>query len=367
MNLETDFKEIETKRKGTIVLVNFEDFLIDYYHVKNMQEVEPHANSNNEYMCVCPYCKSKHDKEGIRNYSKEKLYIRADLTVGHCFVCGRTFINISNDLKFEVDQPKGLMNFGFIEPFKIVSLEEDSEYGLGRYLYDADDIQDSQEGIKYLENRHSYLPEIAKALDFRYLPGCVLMPFRFMNFNRDGSQDGKGDIQKQAFYYQIRFTDPKSKIRYFFPPISKKPPFVITKTNETRKRVIICEGIYDAIALMILTAGKDKDGNDLSYIPFACMGSSISQYEMTFLKQLNPKEIVIFMDEAEISKRILNTIQPELDMCQDYKIFASPIHGEDPEEYMKRIQKEKPGKELGYLLKQLNYERKKHSISSSRW
>ena len=103
-----------------------------------------------------------------------------------------------------------------------------------------------------------------KILDFKFWEDNVVMPFKY-----------KGEI----FYYQIRFTG-NSPIRYFFPPISAKPPYVIDHdVKPSGNKIIISEGVFDAIADLIMFP---------EYIPFAVLGSSISDYQNnTYLRITN--------------------------------------------------------------------------------
>ena len=75
-----EYKEVTSKRGQVLVFCKFEDLLKEAYNVTTMEEVETHKNQNDEYICHCPFCKAA-------GHKKHKLYIKSDLTVGHCFVC----------------------------------------------------------------------------------------------------------------------------------------------------------------------------------------------------------------------------------------------------------------------------------------
>jgi hypothetical protein len=146
------------------------------------------------------------------------------------------------------------------------------------------------------------------------------MPFKY-----------RGDI----FYYQIRFTGKNNKIRYFFPPISKKPPYIIE--HGANKKFIIVEGVYDAISCLIQAP---------SYTPMAVLGSSISDYQMYFLREYVPEEIVVYMDDTGKSKAIAGRLKSVIDYCP-IRIIRSD--GEDPEECMIRRMEKRPGSEIGWI------------------
>lgn len=293
-----EYKEVTSKRGQVLVFCNFEDLLKEAYNVTTMEEVETHKNQNDEYICHCPFCKAA-------GHKKHKLYIKSDLTVGHCFVCTRAFVNVTDTVDVTFPVPTfnnfGMMTGGTVNLVRLT----DPNWTIDKYYTEFDDY--SEEGVAYLKNRHIYLGELYKALDFKFLDGNIVMPFKY-----------HGEI----FYYQIRFSG-NSKLRYFFPPISAKPPYIIERGNN--KKFIICEGVYDAISLLIQAP---------DYTPFAVLGSSISDYQIDFLREYVPEEILIYMDETRISQGIANKLSRIVDYCP-IRIIKS--NGEDPEEKMKRL------------------------------
>lgn len=294
----TEFKEVRSKKGKIIVFGKLDEFLMETFGVKSIEECEPNLKGS-EYIVHCPFCKAE-------GHTKHKLYIKDDYSEGHCFVCGRAFIHISDciDTKYRIPDFKNFWNYNGAEKLEIVRLSDEQEWNLDKFNYEFDD--EDEVGIKYLESRHVLLPQIAKILDFKYMDGNVVMPFKHND---------------EIFYYQIRFSG-SNNIRYFFPPISAKPPYVIERDNN--KKIIICEGVFDAIALLIQAP---------DFTPFACMGSSISDYQLQFLKEYNPDEILIYMDETSISSKIANRLKED---------FTCPVaiiksDGEDPEEHLKYL------------------------------
>ena len=252
-----EYKEVISKKGQVMIFCKFEDLLKDAYEVTIMEEVETHKNSNGEYICHCPFCK----KAG---HTKHKLYIKEDLTVGHCFVCTRAFINVTDSVEIQFPVPD-FENFGMNVGGKVNLVKlTDPNWTLDKYFNEFDDY--SEEGVEYLKNRHIYLGELYKPLGFKFMDGNVVMPFKYHD---------------EIFYYQIRFSG-NSKLRYFFPPISAKPPYIIERGNN--KKFIICEGVYDAISLLIQAP---------NHTPFAVLGSNISDYQINFLREYVPEEILI--------------------------------------------------------------------------
>lgn len=300
-----EYKEVHRKNGKTTIFCNFEDLLQEAYGVKSMREVETFAKGE-EYICHCPFCK----KEG---HTKHKLYIKTDLTVGHCFVCCRDYINVTDKVNVNYNIPKftNFLGDGH-EKFKVVKLAESSEdpdeWTLDRFRYEFDDFD--KKGYDYLVSRHGFMKDLYKILGFKFIDGNIAMPFFYHG---------------ELVYYQIRFSG-KSKIRYFFPPIEKKLPWILDHKVD-KPRIIICEGIYDAIACLIMAP---------EFIPVAVLGSSISDYQLEFIREYVPEQITIFMDETKISQRIAEKVRSVIDYCP-IRIIKS--EGQDPEEKMKELLK----------------------------
>ena len=68
----------------------------------------------------------------------------------------------------------------------------------------------------------------------------------------------------------------------------------------------------------------------------AVLGSSVSDYQLQFLREYVPEEIVIYMDETKISERIRERISRTIDYCP---ISIIKSDGTDPEEMMKKRMK----------------------------
>lgn len=301
-----DYKEVKKKDGTVIVFCRFDDLLKEFYETENYEGFITHTGDHDEYIIHCPFCKQE-------NHTKHKLYINGDLEVGWCFICGRTFINIKDEIDISYDVPNFNQYMGY-QGVNLVKLN-DPVWTLDRYYNEFDDFDNR--GYKYLLGRHGFMKDLYKILGFKFMDGNIVMPFYYHD---------------ELIYYQIRFIG-NTKIRYFFPPIKRKPPYIIHRPR--LKKVIVCEGVYDAIACMIMAP---------EFIPFAVLGSSVNDYQLEFLREYIPNEIVVYMDETEISKRIANKIKSVVDYCP---IRIIPSDGEDPEECMKR--KLKWGKELAWI------------------
>lgn len=304
-----EFKEVKSKSGKTVVFCDLEELVLSQFNVKNLGEANSHLINGKEYICHCPFCK----KEG---HKKHKLYVKSDLSTGHCFVCTRAFVNVSKTLDLSYRVPE----FNLFGPgeFKITPLS-DKVWSLDKFKTEFTEFD--EKGVDYLNSRHPFMKELYKILGFRFWDGNVVMPFMYKD---------------ELIYYQIRFSG-KSRIRYFFPPISAKPPYIIEYGNQKpgETKIIIVEGVFDAISCLIQAPG---------YIPFAVLGSSISDYQISFLREYIPSEIIIYMDDTEKSINISRRIKATLGYART-RIIKSD--GTDPEENM--IKRLNYGKELQWI------------------
>lgn len=293
-----EFKEVKVKNGKTIIFCNFEDLIKDACGVSDIKDAQSFINSDGKhYICHCPFCR----EEG---HTKHKLYIKTDLTVGHCFVCDRAYVNVTDNIDINFKTPDFMSQFYNFRGCPDVVKLNDPVWSLDMYFHEFKDFDEV--GVNYLQSRHKYMKDMYKILGFKFMDGNVVMPFKY-----------HGEI----FYYQIRFSG-SNNIRYYFPPISAKPPYIIEHGDN--KNFIICEGVFDAISLLIQAP---------NYTPCAVLGSSISDYQIEFIREYVPDKILVYMDETKISKRIADRLKSKIDYCP-IKIIESD--GEDPEECMKR-------------------------------
>ena len=305
-----DYKEVKKKDGTVMIFCKLEDLLKEFYNVGSMEEVEPNVNSSGEYIIHCPFCKAE-------GHTKHKLYIKSDLTVGHCFVCHRAFINVDGEVRIDYKIPNFFPSFMSRNniPNGLVRLT-DPTWSLDKFYNDFVDYD--QKGYEYLVKRNPYLKDLYKILGFKFWDGNIVMPF----FDPNG----------EVFYYQIRFTG-NSKIKYFFPPISYKPIYVIPHGNN--KKLIISEGVYDAIANLVMAP---------DYTPIAVLGSSVSDYQLNLIRSFVPERIIVFMDELKLSIGIANRLKTVIDYCP---IDIIKSDGEDPEERL--VRRIRTGKNISWI------------------
>lgn len=301
------YREIETRSGKKVVFGKLSDLLMNYYKVTQVGALDQYrSNYQDQYIIRCPFC----EREG---HTKEKLHIlpnppgTEDFDSGYCFVCGRSFIHTSNKVEVNYRVPNFLK--GVCGEFEILPMT-DKIWTLKKYEREFKPY--SALGVKYLEKRNPYLKDLWKPLGFKFFEDHIVMPF----FSPDG----------KLIYYQIRFidADTNDSIRYFFPRTESKPPYIIQTSEANPEKLIFVEGIYDAIAAMIASAGK--------YVVIGCMGSKISDYQLEFIRNYyTPRKILVWMDDYKLSGGIAKRLKSVFNYS-DIKIISS--NGPDPEEIL---------------------------------
>lgn len=295
--INLDYQEINFRSGKRTIFCNLKDLLLERFGVKTETELQGFVQSNGEYICRCPFCEAG-------GHTKKKLYVRDTLDEGHCFVCGRAFIGVDDSIKFDLRPPE-FMESTFTRPLEISKIT-DPIWTLEKFqTFD----RMSEKGFNYLRSRQPYLGEqLIRALDLRFVQDNVAIPFYY-----PGIPD--------PIYYQIRFTGKNNKIRYFFPRIEDKPPYILAPKGS--HKIIIVEGVFDAIAA-ILQSG-------LEYTVIAAMGSSLSDYQIEMIRNFGVESILIWMDEYDISLKIKRRLMPIFDYIP---IGIIPSNGPDPEEVL---------------------------------
>lgn len=271
-----------------------------------------HRVTEKHYVLTCPACSEEKARKGESHYSKKKLYITKDKKVGYCQRCHCVYIRY-----FEADVDNIIL-LGGIPRFDTYQTTFDSLATIPSifnggmdYFKNAKPL--SPELVEFLRGRRSY--SVIKNLDllnFRcYNNEEILIPFHFMD----------DDI-----YYQINYVHPKA-LKYFNPPIKRKPIYVLRPGYST---LVLCEGIYDAIAVLELYPNTTA---------VALLGCDVTDYHIWMIRRLCPAQILIYMDETKLSMAIYYELMrsPLGSYC---KMFVVESDGTDPEEQLIRISKQ---------------------------
>lgn len=263
---------------------------------------------------VCPVCKHRHEL-GIDGYyldpqyNKRKLGVFSSRNAARCNRCGSIFIDDSGSMSIRI--PELNFDLGVIRnSIEIVKLSDIDEI-----LSKASDLDDKL--FKILKARNPYLDPIKlgfKTLRYWHRPN-ILAPFYLMG---------------TPVYYQLRFLDEDGP-KYFNPSIKKKPIYIPKGCNFSRK-IVICEGVYDAIACMSLYPDR---------MPVAIIGGDLTSYNINLIRKLiTPEDVLVRMDTTEMGENIAKMINnsPIAYLSGDaevVKIDTDDAKGIDPEEYLR--------------------------------
>jgi len=295
-----DWKRIYNKSERKIYMVGDLESYVD-----NKIKSQDYRKVRDDYVVQCPYCAGDAYKEDTsyegHPYLKRKLYVYLNKQAGHCFRCGRVFMNLSDKLPETYKLPEYNLNQ---QDFQLCKLTDEYwNLGLFRYFSEYD-----ERGYQYLiTKRHKYMKDLYKILKFRFFGENPVIPFFY-----------KGEF----IYYQIKYIKHQhGNLPYFSPPIDYKPPYIIEKS--INEKFVICEGVFDAIACLILYPDRT---------PFALLGSSITDYQIAMLRSYVPQDILVYCDETQLSVRVAEKIMQYINYAQIDIVYST---GMDPEERLK--------------------------------
>ena len=324
-----EYKETQFKNGKHVIFCKLEDLLKEYYKEERMEDIQNHLEPGGKNWIIhCPFCRA----EGHR---KHKLYIDSDCSQGYCFVCHRIYINVDDEVKVNL-KVRDFLSYDTGE-FKPIVLSDDGIWNLAKYYTEFDDY--SEKGVEYLAGRNPFLRQLWEPLGIKFFNDNPVLPFK--------------DPDNKILYYQLRFADAgKDDIRYFFPPIKAKPPYIIQGPESDPSKFIVVEGIFDAIAAYIQCSGL--------YTVIAVMGSDISDYQIAYIRNwYMPKKILVWMDETSLSMKVSKRLKAVFDYAT---IGILKSEGPDPEEIM--MQKIRTGSKVAWITEKTGNVRARPGLSS---
>ena len=256
--------------------------------MKYLQSRDTVKSNRSHYYTQCPLCSET-------GYNKLKLYVKKDYSVGWCFHCNTAFYPTLEQVPSEIR-----INNDVSDEFKLVKLSEYPEYS-----------ELSSNHKTYLNRRNQYLKllDYAKIYSDHY---SLVIPFY---------------LRGKLIYYQKRSTN-SSGFRYFNPPISDKPIYVPPNMNVGRKLIIV-EGVFDALASIFLHAELITEG----YTPVAVLGKTLTEYQRRLILSLTVvDEIVVNLDKSELSLDCIRDRNLRLLGASRVRYVSS--NGDDPEEML---------------------------------
>lgn len=293
-----DFNVIKTKSGKEIYATDL---------TKLTQGIDPDPNSGS-YLCVCPVCQYNHAKgiDGYSydpNYRKRKLSVDANREVAYCYRAQHAFIDCSDRIIVNLARINPLMQED-VTLIKLANIEDHTD-NIRRL---------TPKHIKYLKDRNPMIdPDLfgIKSFEFWDDRPNVFIPTYWNN---------------ELIYYQLRFMDDDIP-KYYLPSILRKPLYIPKCKSLDCSKIVICEGVFDAIACYYLYPDR---------IPVAVFGSDINKYQLGLLRSsIMVDDILIYMDDTSKSKKIKNRLEHSALANYVSKIEIRESDGEDPEEYLR--------------------------------
>lgn len=295
-----------------VIRLNLEEFI---------EGNEDYYETTKHFVSYCPYCA----EENL--YTKKKLYIEKDnLSQGFCHRCHSIYFHWTTDLSYDVVQLKER-----ISKFKLCKLPKSSppnmgpDYSLNSFnscsvnregilemlkYRNVDSLTNIGEDILVKRNIERYSPLIDR-LDMRGGKlgddqGFIMVPFK---------------IGDELLYWQSKLYG--YNIKYFMPPIAHKP-FYIPEYHG--RRIVIVEGIFDAMACLYLFPDRT---------PVAILGSYITDYHVWLLRNyIAPTDCLVFLDNPKLSLGVLFQLKGLVPTIINFSIHCSDTWGQDPDEML---------------------------------
>lgn len=239
--------------------------------------------TTNHFVSVCPWC-AEH-----LGYVKKKLYIKKsdstdNLHEGFCQRCRTIYFNRTTDLSFEL----------------IVRRDKDKVFSLSRLpKFIPGSNHDQSQYLNFTGNK----PDVEILLrsrnnaGYRYIPYIDKLGMKGKIINQDTNQG----------FIMFPFTLPKTNeliywqtklfgfdLKYFMPTIDHKPFYCPVYRGP---KIVVCEGIFDALACMILFPDRT---------PIAFLGCYATPYHIWMLRNyIIPTDCLVFLDNIHLSINLM--------------------------------------------------------------
>lgn len=280
------------------------------YEAVSLSELEEAGSTTSHQIYFCPYCLAKVGKEDTTG----KLYFSDEKALGVCFRCNT--VVFPTDEKFHTGDAVLRRSINkALSALRKTSGQVEDPPKVGMTFSEL-----NRSDIEYLKGRNPLILPLLSMLGLKSWDGSrpgIVAPFIYRNY---------------VSLFQVRFKD-KSKPKYYTmpgPKVPYSPQHLFTDFKLKREATVtICEGVYDAIALLILGYPN----------PIAVLGSSITEYQSLLLRKLMPENVIFAMDEWDISASMRASIRQLVPTVIGTHIQT--FDGLDPEEYLVREIKDK--------------------------
>lgn len=296
-------------RFNRVIRLDLNEFVENYDY--EMYETEKH------YVSVCPWC-SEH-----LGYIKKKLYIEKsddteNLKQGFCQRCRTIYFHTTTDLSFELITRRDKEKLFSLS--RLPSFIPGSSHDLRQYL----DFTSSKPDIEILlRSRNNagyrYIPYIeelgmkGKITNQDTNQGFIMFPFRLPN--------------QSIFYWQSKLFG--FDLPYFMPTIDHKPFYCPVYRGN---KIVVCEGIFDALACMILFPDRTT---------IALLGCYATPYHIWMLRHfISPTDCLIFLDNIHLSINLLFQLKGSIPTITSFNCVYNK-YNVDPDETLAGLDNDK--------------------------
>lgn len=266
----------------------------------NDATVEGEPNRKGEVRCFCPACEALGEPN-----SKATFYWNVEVLEGFCHRCHAKFVLLSDRPRDQVELELSIR--GFLKRADLTatmpSLRRVSSIDYFKIFGEV-----TEKGKAYLAGRNPVIAPIMKYLAIREIKGVGLtVPLTY-----------KGKIVG----YNMRFFEPKGKMKYYIPEGDKllySPNQVFNEVNFVEE-VTLVEGYFDAIGALL-----DGFPN-----PISIQGNHLTDSQIVMLRSIMPAKINIYMDKTELGNVLRKQLWSRIPTME--KCWVIKSDGDDPEE-----------------------------------
>lgn len=232
------------------------------------------------------------------------MYYDIELKIGLCQQCNTVVFPKESD---NIQEDKKDLNVAVNTT--LTFLNKDKATKISPMKLDFDKVDSTI--LAYLKKRNPLLVNLCNLLNFKKWSGSrlgVVVPF----------YSGK-DVLK----IQVRFVDDRLPKYWTSPGV--KPIYSPRRLKNSllkNREITICEGVFDAIALKIMGYSN----------PIACLGSTLTKYQIYQIRRFLPERCTIIMDEVKLGYGVKTQLRQEI---KSLSLCVVDSFGKyDPEEYL---------------------------------
>lgn len=252
------------------------------------------------YYLKCPLCASS-------GYNKKKLYIKKDFSIGWCFHCNTSFQSPIPENQDDMTINEGFRLDESADNYKLFKLPQEK-------LFIPEILTNEDRGLLDKRNPYLHLLDYAGIKSYK---DSFWIPYY---------------INDELIYYQRRLKHPINDMKYYNPMIEGGKPLYVPPGMRIGSKIILVEGVFDALAAIFLHADKVRAG----FTPVAVMGKTLTSYHLWLLNNLSMIDEVIYqLDKTELSLELHEKCGRRLHALSYQYV---PSNGADPEEILRSNQ-----------------------------